>query len=87
MILGSNPPGPWQFYVNRADNKGLSIAEIKSKYLMEQFLFEQQMNFLMQQQLLMSQQASGGGLVSPSSTIDPSENNYVENNYIDNYFE
>jgi hypothetical protein len=45
MILGSNPPGPWQFYVNRADNKGLSIAEIKSKYLMEQFLFEQQMNF------------------------------------------
>ena len=86
MIIGSNPPGPWQFYVNRADNKGLSITEIKSKYIMEQFLFEQQMNFLLQQQLLMSQQASGGGLIS-SPTVDLSENNYVENNYIDNYFE
>ena len=80
----SNDPGPWQYYVNRQDNVGLSIMEVKDKYMREQLLFEQQMNFIYQQQMLSSMAASGGG---PSQTIDPSENNYVENNYIDNYFE
>ena len=65
-----NHPGPWQHYINRPDNKGLSIMEIKSKYLKEQLLFEQYanqllyeqyMSFQMQQQLLLSQNASGGG--------------------------
>ena len=79
----SNNPGPWQYYVNRQDNVGLSIMEVKDKYMREQLLFEQQMNFIYQQQMLSSMAASGGG---PSQTIDPSENNYVENNYIDNYF-
>ena len=79
----SNNPGPWQYYVNRQDNVGLSIMEVKDKYMREQLLFEQQMNFIHQQQMLSSMAASGGG---PSQTIDPSENNYVENNYIDNYF-
>lgn len=79
----SNNPGPWQYYVNRQDNVGLSIMEVKDKYMREQLLFEQQMNFTHQQQMLSSMAASGGG---PSQTIDPSENNYVENNYIDNYF-
>jgi hypothetical protein len=42
------------------------------------------MSFVQQQQLLMSN-ASGGGGPLPQ-TIDPSENEYVVNNYIDNYF-
>ena len=75
----TNDPGPWQYYVNRQDNIGLPIMEIKNKYMQEQLLFEQQMNFMYQQQMLMSQQASGGGL-------DPSTNSYVEDDYIDNYF-
>lgn len=79
----SNNPGPWQYYVNRQDNVGLSIMEVKDKYMREQLLFEQQMNFIHQQQMLSSMAASGGG---PPQNVDPSENNYVENNYIDNYF-
>ncbi len=46
-----NHPGSWQHYVNRPDNKGLNIMEIKSKYLQEQLLFEQYMSFQMQQQM------------------------------------
>jgi hypothetical protein len=79
-----NDPGPWQYYVNRQDNVGLPIMEIKNKYMQEQLLFEQQMNFMYQQQMLMSQQASGGGgpLSSPISS-----NDYVVDDYIvDDYF-
>ena len=80
----SNDPGPWQYYVNRQDNVGLPIMEVKDKYMREQLLFEQQMNFIYQQQLIMSNASAGGG---PPQNVDPSENNYVENDYIDNYFE
>jgi hypothetical protein len=78
-----NHPGPWQYYVNRPDNKGLNIMEIKSKYLQEQLLFEQYMSFQMQQQLLLSQNASGGGRIK---TKDDTENQYVVNDYVENYF-
>jgi len=40
MII-SNPPGPWQYYVNRQDNVGLPIMEVRDKYMREQLLFEQ----------------------------------------------
>jgi len=79
----TNDPGPWQYYVNRQDNVGLPIMEIKNKYIQEQLLFEQQMNFMYQQQMLMSQQASGGGLIK--STEDNTENEFVENDYVENY--
>mgnify|MGYP001557598477 CR=1 FL=1 len=79
-----NHPGSWQSYVNRPDNKGLNIMEVRDKYLREQLLFEQQMNFQIQQQMLSSMAASGGG---PIQSINPSENSYVENDYIDDYFE
>lgn len=57
----TNDPGPWQFYINRPDNVGLSITEVKNKYMREQLLFEQNLNFIQQQQLIMAQQSSGGG--------------------------
>ena len=76
-----NHPGPWQYYVNRADNKGLSLMEIKNKYMKEKLLFEQHMNFQMQQQMFLQQQSAGG-----EKFIDNTENEYVENDYIENYF-
>jgi len=78
-----NHPGPWQYYRLRSDNVGLPLMEVRDKYLQEQQLYEQYMSFVMQQQMLSSMAASGGG---PSQTIDPSENSYVVNDYIDNYF-
>ena len=77
-----NPPGPWQYYVNRADNKGLSLMEIKNKYMKEQLLFEQHMSFQMQQQMFLQQQASGGLKKVKDNTI----NDYVANDYVENYF-
>jgi len=39
-------PGPWQAFLKRPDNVGLSIMEAKQKYLNEQLLFEEQMSYL-----------------------------------------
>lgn len=39
-------PGPWQAFLKRPDNVGLSIMEAKQKYLREQLLFEEQMSYL-----------------------------------------
>ena len=39
-------PGPWQAFLGRPDNVGLSIMEAKQKYLNEQLLFEEQMSYL-----------------------------------------
>jgi hypothetical protein len=78
----SNDPGPWQYYVNRQDNVGLSIMEVKDKYMREQLLFEQQMNFIYQQQMIMSQVSSGGGPLPLNDTT----NDYVEDDYVENYF-
>ena len=81
----SNNPGPWQYYVNRQDNVGLSIMEVKDKYMREQLLFEQQMNFIHQQQMIMSQQSSGGGRL-PSGSGDNTINSFVANDYVEDYF-
>jgi hypothetical protein len=80
-----NHPGPWQHYVNRPDNKGLNIMEVKSKYLQEQLLFEQYMSFQMQQQMLLSQNSSGGGRVRTVEE-DDTVNEFVANDYVENYF-
>ena len=78
----SNDPGPWQYYINRQDNVGLSIMEVKDKYMREQLLFEQQMNFIYQQQMIMSQASSGGG----PRPLNNTTNDYVEDDYVENYF-
>jgi hypothetical protein len=77
-----NNPGPWQYYVNRSDNKGLPIMEIKNKYMREQLLFEQYMSFQMQQQMFLQQQSSGGIKKIKDNTI----NEFVVNDYVENYF-
>jgi hypothetical protein len=82
-----NHPGPWQYYVNRADNKGLSLMEIKNKYMKEQLLFEQHMSFQMQQQMFLQQQASGGlRKVTDNTITDNTINDFVANDYVENYF-
>jgi len=81
-----NHPGPWQFYVNRPDNKGLPIMEIKSKYLKEQLLFENYISFQMQQQMLMSNASGGGGVFPSEEEEDNTINEFVENDYVENYF-
>jgi hypothetical protein len=67
-MLITNDPGPWQYYVNRPDNVGLPIMEIKDKYMREQLLFEQNLNFI-QQQMIMSNSSSGGGVQNPNSNL------------------
>jgi hypothetical protein len=68
-MLITNDPGPWQYYVNRPDNVGLPIMEIKDKYMREQLLFEQNLNFIQQQQMIMSNSSSGGGVRNPNSNL------------------
>ena len=79
-------PGLWQYYVNRPDNKGLPLMEIKNKYMREQLLFEQYMSFQIQQQMLLSQNASGGGRGRAKTSEDSTANEYVANDYVENYF-
>ena len=62
-----NHPGSWQVYLNRPDNKGLPLMEVKNKYMQEQLLYENYISFQMQQQLMMSNASAGGG-PSPEPT-------------------
>ena len=68
MIIGIQPPGPWQYYVTRKDNQGLPINEVRRKYLAEQLQFD---NFVASQQATLQGMANGGGaaVVSVASYI------------------
>jgi hypothetical protein len=81
-----NHPGPWQSYLNRPDNIGKPLMEVKDKYLQEQLLFENYMSFIHQQQMMMVNASSGGG-PKPTPTEDNTENELVANDYVENYFE
>jgi len=60
--------------------------EVRDKYLQEKLLFENYMSFVMQQQMIMSQASSGGGpLPSPTSSGD-TINDYVVDDYVEDYF-
>jgi hypothetical protein len=84
-MLIINDPGPWQYYVNRPDNVGLPLMEIKDKYMREQLLFEQyQYNQYINYQNWISSQ--GGGMLPTTGSIDNTINSYVENDYVENYF-
>jgi hypothetical protein len=72
MVIPTNPPGHWQHFILRNDNRGLTTEQIRQKYLKEQLLFENYVNFVQQQQLLMSNAASGGGPLPSSEPQPPS---------------
>lgn len=76
-------PGLWQSYVNRPENKGLPILELKQRYIRDSFFFQQ---FLVEravnQPSVSAASAGGGG----GGQIDPSENEFIDNDYIDDYF-
>jgi Ca2+-binding RTX toxin-like protein len=38
-------PGPWMFYHNKPENKNLNIHQLKRKYLCEQQLYLQQVDY------------------------------------------
>lgn len=59
MIFTANDPGPWQYFANRPDNKGLHIMEVRNKYLMEQLAFEEQYNRYIQQINWLNNQGGG----------------------------
>jgi hypothetical protein len=86
-MLITNDPGPWQYYVNRPDNVGLPIMEIKDKYMREQLLFEQNLNFIQQQQMIMAQQLAGGGPRFSNQIQDDTENSYVVDDYVEDYLD
>jgi hypothetical protein len=84
MFITENP-GPWQYYVNRPDNVGLPLMEIKDKYMREQLLFEQyQYNQYINYQNWLSSQ--GGGMLPTTGSIDNTINSFVETNYVEDYF-
>ena len=76
--------GTWQHFVARPDNKGLTVEQMRSKYVYEQFMYQQYLMEVANPNVPSVSAASAGG--GGGRPIDPSENNYVENNYIDNYF-
>jgi hypothetical protein len=83
-MLITNDPGPWQYYVNRPDNVGLPLMEIKDKYMREQLIFEQyQYNQYINYQNWISSQ--GGGMLPTTGSIDNTINSYVENDYVEDY--
>jgi len=75
MIIGH--PGTWQQFQSRSDNRNLSIMEMKSKYLREQYLFEAQMLNLQQLHQQNAFMNGAGGGPSPSSEPEPPAPTYL----------
>ena len=69
MFFTVNDPGPWQFYVKRADNIGLPIMEIKQKYLQEQALFENEQRRQYYEYMRMIEHSRGGAGGSGGGSI------------------
>lgn len=68
-------PGPWQFYLQKHQNSGAPLLEIKRMYLAEQAVFYQQAMQL--QSAMESAQGSGGGqpigVITASTTTTTTE--------------
>ena len=80
-MLSVNHPGPWQSYVKRSDNIGLHILEVRNKYLQEQLAYDNQLSQTLHMQNVLSVQAKG----SRSITIDPTSNDFVVDDYVEDY--
>lgn len=74
MIIG-NHPGPWQSFLNRSDNVGLHILQVRNKYLQEQLNYE---NYLSQTIHIQNMQPKG-------PVVDPTNNEFVEDGYVEDY--
>ncbi len=61
MAVLINSPGHWQHFILRNDNRGLTIEQMRQKYLKEQFTYESYMGIIQQQQITMSNTSAGGG--------------------------
>lgn len=61
------PPGHWQHFILRNDNRGLTTEQMRQKYLKESQIFEQFITFQMQQQQIIANTAAGGGGGSTTS--------------------
>lgn len=82
-----NHPGPWQSYLNRLDNIGKPLMEIRDRYLQEQLLYENYMSFIHQQQMMMAQAVGGGGPKITPTEENNTVNEFVVDDYVENYFE
>lgn len=54
-----NHPGPWQHFKNRLDNRGLSVEQMKQKFLKEEVNYYNTLSTM--QQLKVINAASNGG--------------------------
>lgn len=68
-------PGPWQFYLQKHQNSGVPLLEIKRMYLAEQAVFYQQAMQL--QSAMETAQGNGGGqpigVITASTTTTTTE--------------
>ena len=62
----TNDPGPWQYYVKRADNVGLPIEVVTRKYLTESVRYQQQMD----QWSMQAQNYSNASMGGPGAVVN-----------------
>ena len=73
---GTNDPGPWQWFIKRTDNVGISLMEQRRKYMREQLLFEDYVSTLnavntVSPSVASSAAAAGGGGPAPGGGGTP----------------
>lgn len=79
MIRIQNP-GTWNEYIRNNQHLKLHINELKSRYTKQLALFENQQQLYEIQRNLMNESMGGG------SVFDNTINEFVENDYIEDYF-
>ena len=60
MLISKVDPGEWLHFIERKDNKGLPLVELKEKYRDEKILFENYITNFEQHKFMIAQQAAGG---------------------------
>jgi hypothetical protein len=73
----------WQEFSRRPNISKLPLNEQTRQFQLEQFRYQQYMQYV-SQTMVNSGVGTGGG---KSQTTDASSNSFVDNDYVDNYFE
>ena len=60
MLIDYEYPGVWLHFIQRKDNKGLTLVELKEKYRDEKILFENYITNFEQHKFMIAQKAAGG---------------------------